>query len=290
MEMKKFLALAMLSFLPRMALAWGPVGHDAIAMIAQKRLTPQAKAALHAILGKDLELYKIANCADALRSATEPFNCGGAFMVEPASATAPWHFIDIPISGDANPSSLMNFCPGGQDCVVGQIQKNLQILRDAGAAQADKRMALLFLVHFVGDEHQPLHCSDDNDQGGNKKPVLYKDNKMTFHSLWDAAMRTPDQSSYKLPPEVLAANAAALDASLESQISGQDASAWGQGDLPVVAALESFVLAKNTVYPSYQYVLGATYQAQMQPLAEQRIKQAGVRLAILLNSALAAHP
>src|SRR5208282_1288401 len=195
-----------LAIWPRPAEAWGPVGHKAIAMIAQSRLDPQTLQKIRMIMGRNINLDWIANCADVFAHSDGPVLCAGTVTMDgDPEQSKPWHFIDIPISESPNASSLTGYCPNQQDCVVAQIRKDMDVLQDPGASMEAKQLALVYLVHFVGDAHQPLHCADDNDEGGNFKPVDVEarsgDNKyLNLHQVWDHAIDNPGDNENLLAP------------------------------------------------------------------------------------------
>jgi hypothetical protein len=150
-------------------------------------------------------------------------------------------------------------------------------------------MALMFLVHFVGDVHQPLHNVAD-DFGGNLKimrKITYQGKPVNLHSIWDSEIDDPAKVDYRLPESALTAQAEALARALEGGI--RDEGSWTQGDLAAAASLESHSLAQTVIYPEYWESHGdddlADYQAKMQPIAFRRIQMAGVRLAVLLEEA-----
>jgi hypothetical protein len=271
--------------------AWGPVGHKAVAMIAQSRLSPQALKAIAAILGPGVSLHQIASCADDFAYSSNA-NCAGLFTVpgDPA-ASKPWHFIDIPVTAKVDATSMMTYCP--QDaCSVAQIHKDVAVLQNPSAALNDKQVALMFLVHFVGDSHQPLHSETGvpDDRGGNLKlmnKIIYQGKPVNLHAIWDDAMEDPAKVDYQLPQATLTAQAQSLVSSLDGL--PVDPS-WTTGDLAAEAALEGQGIAQSTIYPAYNASQGndllADYQSEMQPIAYRRIKMAGVRLAFLLEQAL----
>lgn len=275
-----------LSVLPPRALAWSAHGHEAVGAVAQKLLSPDARRAVSQILGAGVTLDQIAPCADDIRHGNRGFNCAGLWLnAEPESQ--PWHFINVPNTASPSaPSGLERFCPGG-NCVVDQIRAEVEQLKSADKA-SDKQVALMFLVHFVGDVHQPLHCATglyngSDDRGGNSEPVSWGGGaasfgKLTLHSLWDHIIQPSDSFDPK-----------ALADELASSLPG-DASSWTSGDFVGQAALESFQIAKDQIYPAYDRTSGrvdSSYVAQMQPIAKRRIQMAGVRLAALIESALA---
>ena len=272
---------------PRAAQAWSANGHKTVALIAQSRLSPSAKAAVAAILGPTATLDAIAPCPDDIRGKSG-FVCAGLKLnAEPQSQ--PWHFVDAPITDSPSDGpALEAYCPGGA-CVVDQIRAAAAALRaDPGTSSAGaspKQIALMFLVHLVGDEHQPLHCSNEivggvNDRGGNLKAVNFEGADLNLHALWDHQIQAGDTN-----------DPAATSLRLIADLQGKDVSAWLQGDFVADAALESFALAKGTVYPAYYAQdpksLGADYQAKMTPIVDERLERAGVRLAALIETALA---
>jgi len=280
--------------------AWGPVGHKAVGMIAQKRLSPQALAAVRAILGEGVTLDQIANCADAFVFHDGDGTCAGAFRMEGSpDPTKPWHYIDIPVTEAAHPSAsaMTAYCKGG-DCAVAQIRNDVASLKDPAEPLIKKQMALMFLVHFVGDVHQPLHGADDvpSDYGGNKKlmsAILLRGKPVNLHSLWDGAIDSPEQVDYRLPDAVLTRKAESL---ASAEIGDDEARRWAAPadgyDLASQAAEESFDIAKAVIYPEYKATQGGDsltrYQELMQATAQQRVRIAGVRLAALLEYALVA--
>jgi len=294
---------------PISSFAWGPVAHRAIAKIAESRLSPQARRAIRDILGKDgknhdVHLDQIAACPDAFSMADERF-CAYDFNIEgDPKRTKSWHYINIPISlKAATRDSLKRYCPHGTDCVVAQIRKDMGVLKDPKSSRLAKQEALMYLVHFVGDAHQPLHCADDHDQGGNLKPVNveYNGQALNLHTVWDDALDDHGKVVYLLPEENLAEEADALASQLEQDLEDPEAhksgeiETWTQGDdLPGQMALESWGIAKNVIYPQYakdhgaisnpaHNQIGREYKTRMQPIAYERIEMAGVRLAFLLN-------
>lgn len=278
--------LAVLALAPRPAAAWSANGHRAVALIAAARLSDAAKRAVVSILGPGATLDAIAPCADDIRGRSG-FDCAGLQLAaEPQSE--PWHFVDVPVTASpGGGADLEAYCPGGA-CVVDQIRADVKVLQDPAASQAQKQVALMFLVHFAGDVHQPLHCANEivngvNDRGGNGKPVTFEGAQINLHSLWDHQIQPSDAN-----------DPAATSARLIADLQGKDVSAWVSGDYVASAAFESFTIAKGTVYPAYYSSnpksLGPAYQARMTPIVDERLERAGVRLAALLEQALVPPP
>ena len=320
-----------LIFGPALAFSWGPEGHMTISDIAQSRLTPETKAAISDILGSDqMPLADISNYPDTLRYGPTDF---GGLLSKPIAkdpATAPWHYINIPVQAtlsqtptngelDQYPDCEKNASgpiaqmmqDSVQNCIQAQIKFAITRLetprpvQQMGVSQQDfdqtvtlwkdrRIIALSYLVHLVGDEHQPMHTSEDNnDQGGNIEQVVFQGKLERLHELWDDLIdKTGWQSQ---TPEGANALAQKLLADLDTLPQNEVAS-WISGDVEATinnAIGESFNISKNTIYPDYYRLpknqaggpvtLPPEYQAEMQPIAHRRLQIAGVRLAHILN-------
>ena len=262
------------------ALAWSALGHRLVGAIAERHLDPAAEAQVRALLAgePDPTLAGVAYWADALRNDDPPR----------FKATSRWHYINA--RGGGCDFDLARDCPDG-GCVVAQIQRQRAILADRTRPREARRDALKFLVHLVGDAHQPMHAGDRTDAGGNQyqislatalEPEAYARDKYVdgvmgtnLHSVWDyyilgAAGLSLPQYARKLdalpwPPS----NEAPLFAPM----------AWARESCRLVEA--------RHLYPD-GHKLDDGYLDAMRPLAEQRIRQAAWRLASILNGALGA--
>ena len=110
-----------------------------------------------------------------------------------------WHFVNIPYDATSYlPQRDCKETPKG-DCVVNAVERSRATLADRSAPKGKRAEALMFLVHFVGDIHQPLHCVDRNDAGGNNLAVTFFDKPMSLHAVWDYGIidkRTFDWGEY----------------------------------------------------------------------------------------------
>src|SRR5580704_662381 len=154
--------------------SWGYEGHQTIARIAENYLTPQARSAVKQLLA-DQALTDIASWADEVRSQPE------------WKYTAPWHFVNVPpnldkaqfkqaVMHDANPN------------LYSALEKCASEIRDPEVSAAEKTIDLKFIVHFVGDAHQPMHISRAEDKGGNTIQVQFDGRGTNLHSLWDSKL------------------------------------------------------------------------------------------------------
>jgi S1/P1 Nuclease len=138
--------------------AWGPEGHSIVAEIAQRRLSPEAAAKVREILGENASLASIASWADDYR----------ALHLDSAG----WHFVNIPLAADDYEESR-DCAPSPQgDCVIHELARSLRDLTDPALTPAQRRDALKFVVHLVGDVNQPLHTVGEL-RGYNDLAVCY---------------------------------------------------------------------------------------------------------------------
>lgn len=157
--------------------AWGPQGHQIVAEIAQNRLTPKAQAECQKLLeGK--KLAAVSSWADEVKNGSQ------------WSHTKSWHFVDI-ADGETYQESEHNH----DGDVITALTLNIKILKTSQNI-AEKQDALRFIVHFVGDIHQPLHVGRPEDRGGNDIKVVFKGRNMNLHSLWDSGMITIQNMDY----------------------------------------------------------------------------------------------
>ena len=258
--MRKFLISLVCGCLP--AFGWGGEGHSLIARIAWVELTPAVQARVSEILGPHVSIQSIASWADSVRGQRRD--------------TAPWHYIDIPINQPH--IDMARDCPKG-DCVIGKIEDFQKVLKNPAAEPVARREALMFLVHFVGDMHQPLHCSDNNDHGGNGVHVLFGDRQWTLHALWDDAMIS------RMPKEEDLFSVYSVEAR-------KHAKKWAKGTVEDWADQNHKIAQKVTYGHLPKAAPGATepiddhYVKKADPVIQEQIEKAGVRLARLLNEAL----
>jgi nuclease S1 len=158
--------------------AWGQEGHSIIAEIADLNLSASAKAHVSALLGQNASLASISSWADDIRDdRPETYN---------------WHFVDIPLNADNYDPKRDCLDSSRGDCAINAIERNRKTLLDPAASPHDKKEALMYLVHFIGDIHQPLHTVGDY-RGANDYPVKFfvdplKKTKQdtNLHAVWDS--------------------------------------------------------------------------------------------------------
>ena len=241
--------------------AWFELGHRVVARIAQRRLTPAAAAALRDILsGQDIADASL--WADQVRGQRRD--------------TGPLHYVNIPLEATAYDSATQ--CPEG--CIISAIAADRRILADPAAGPIERAEALRFLIHLIGDLHQPLHVSNNEDKGGNQTEVQFFGRGSNLHKVWDGQLieqLTTDPNQY-------------LE-HLTQQMGSLDLAAFEQGTV-VDWAMEGHRIAVESAYriPRNRH-LSDTYEQANLPIVDLAIIKAGVRLAKLLNDALAGyHP
>lgn len=251
-------AIALLLSLPGPAAAWGPTGHRVVGQIAENHLSADARRAVEALIGPE-GLAEAATWADEIRS-------------DPAwDKASPWHFISI---DDGETLEATQRAPEGD--VLWAIHHFSDVLVSPDASHEEKAEALKFLVHFVGDVHQPLHVGRRADRGGNSVRVTWFGRSTNLHQVWDSEMIDHEGLSFS---EL----ARFLDHPTEEQVA-----AW-RASTPEDWVRESFAL-RAKVYDLGDGKLGYAYAYHEFPVVRERLLQAGVRLAGLLDEIFAPPP
>jgi hypothetical protein len=280
------LVLAALA-LPDAALAWGAEGHEIIAAVAETYLTPQARTAINALLAAD---HDPLTAPDMLSRST----WADAWRAAGHRETAQWHFVDIELDHPdvsaacfGAPASDHPASAGpAQDCVIDRVNAFAAELAAPTTPQAERILALKYVLHFLGDLHQPLHAADNRDRGGNCVRLSLGGSRTTnLHSYWDTTV-----------VQALGADPQVVAAKLRAQITPTQAAEWRRGT-PTAWAMEAHQIAVSVAYwpgappgcdPGAAPVsLPAGYDARARDAAALQLKKAGVRLAVTLNRVMA---
>ena len=252
-----FVTVALFLFQP--AFSWGVIGHRTSAEIAQQHLTKKAKKELRKLIGKGtLALWS--NWPDFIKSDST------------WNHASPWHYVDLP--GHMEKEKFiedLKKLPGKN--LYTQIPAMIAEIKDNSLSIEQRRTALYFLIHLVGDLHQPLHVGRDEDAGGNKIVVYWFDKKTNLHSLWDSMLIEFQQYSYTEYAKV-------LDIADPEKVK-----AWQSGSLEDWF-YDSHVLS-DVIYDASpaESKLGYKYNFQFQKMLDEQLLKGGVRLAALLNQA-----
>lgn len=251
--------------LPSLAFAWGGEGHQVVALIAERHLTPEAQRQIHELLGENVDISdaEVCNWADRIK------------REDPASAK--YHYVNIPTSADGYDATRDDHLG---EHLVARLEKYTAQLANKDNPAASRAEALRFVVHLVGDLHQPLHCAERNgDKGGNTCSVTFNGRKLNLHSVWDTFILKALRG--KTP---VAEYADAID---ERATDAQRAE-WRRGTFAEWAT-ESFKIARDVVYPAVPEAGGelpADYADKNRATVELQLERGGVRLAEVLNRAM----
>lgn len=242
-------------------LAFGPDGHRIVGELAQRQLSNDARAEIALLLAGETEstLASIANWADDARET-------------PIYAwSAPLHYVNFPrTSCDYDPA---RDCRDGR-CIVDAIERFAAQLADHDQPLPARREALKFLIHFVGDIHQPLHAGYGDDRGGNLFQVYYLGRGSNLHALWDGGILRSAQRKWRDHVEILSVR------------SPSHSTRWSKR-MPRRWARESCrLIEKVALYPPRPGRVPPGYIERQLPVIEDRLVLAGARLAALLNAVL----
>ena len=253
--------------------AWGHNGHRIVAKFASTRLNSKARAAILDLLEDGEDIADASTWPDEHKTRSD----------------APWHFVNVPLTENAFKDE---FCDSDKGCVVGKIEDFRKILVDPNAEEMDKRRALRFVIHLVGDIHQPLHVADNNDRGGNSLHVQFFRKATNLHAVWDEGllMHDPANDREDFGQKV---DEGAWVTRLHKFTTPEKERTWLTVTKPAEWATESLQKAKVAylVPGSSDNITSGTrlddgYEMVGLPIVEERLAQAGVRLAALLNETI----
>ena len=307
--MKLVLTLGLFALWSLPLSAWWCEGHEAVALIAEHHLTPETRAHVERLL-KASPTADPPFCKD---SPTDPMAAASTWAddAKASEMTATWHYLNIPMAlkkGDpekfcepVGPSHNGGLRPG---CILSALRSTVDILISKDESDDEKAKALRYMIHFMGDLHQPLHTTSNNDQGGNCLPVQFFDQPDTtnLHSVWDGLII---ERELALRRETVAQFAADVDQRFASKRSEWTKSspqfdkwAWeghllamqvAYGDLSPEPSPEKLQLTPNcdaekTRLAALQIKISDTYEHEAVPVIEMQIAKDGYRLAEILNS------
>ena len=253
-------------FAPAPALAFGEFGHQLIGALAEDMLTPKARSQVQALLGPaggPATLAAASTWADEIRT------------LRPASR--PWHYITLQIE-DPRPDVARADTPNA----VTALDRELAVLSKPDADRYAREEALKWVIHLVGDLHQPLHAGERHDKGGNLMRVKLNRRAYALHAVWDYALlerlHLPlDSAKAMLEREI------ANDAGWVSRNAQGTPAQWA-GETHALSAA-CYVLHGKPMPAGRQVQLDRAYAAAATLVSLSQIKRAGTRLAFVLNRA-----
>ena len=238
---------------------WGQTGHRITGEIAQSRINGKTTAELEMILGKE-GLAEMATWPDEQRSNPQ------AFWQKDAN---PWHYVTL--SGGKQPSELV--APTEGDALTA-LARFASVARDRTKPRDERALALRFIIHIIGDLHQPLHVGNGTDRGGNDVKVTWFGDQSNLHSVWDSGMIDRQGLSFTEYTD-----------RLERRLTAKQTISWWDAR-PQTWIGESATL-RDGLYPAASEqpaALGYTYQFQHLPTVETRLAQSGIRIAAYLDA------
>jgi nuclease S1 len=256
------LTLLLSALLPVAGHAWGPKGHRLVAGLATGELSPQARAEVARLLRGDTEptLAGVANWADDLREHDPDLG----------KRSARWHYVNL-AEDDCRYRASVD-CPDG-DCLIEAIVRQRDLLADRRQPDAVRTQALKFLVHFVGDAHQPLHAGYARDRGGNTIQIQLEGKGTNLHWLWDGEVI----ASAHMNERRYLRHLQRMPLPAQARIGIDDPAAWTEASCRIVLR-DGFYPLRPNIEPAYF--------SQWRPTADAQLRIAGHRLAALLNDAL----
>ncbi len=238
-------------------ISWGVAGHRTIAKIAENHLTAKANLAVKAILG-DEEIPLVSTFGDEIR-ANPKFR-----------GTGSWHYINPPQDLDY-PQFVKYLKTDTAANVYNALLKMTAELKNPALSKKDRLFALKMVIHLVGDLHQPMHVSREEDQGGNKIKLRFNNKESNLHSIWDSGLIEYNGFTFT-------EMATALD-----NVSDAKIKKWQSDDIKKWL-FESYQISTQL----YKEIEGKTsldymYYPDHASIYKERVQKAGIRLAGLLN-------
>lgn len=265
------------------AAAYWEYGHQTIAQIARANVKPRTRVAVDRLL-RQSKLLGTPTCpARSIEDASVWADCIKTIKnpdgKRPFDFAYNWHFQNVSI---CQPFSLVEPCKDG-NCVSAQIERDVKLLRDKATPLKDRVQALVFLIHFVGDLHQPLHAGDKTDKGGNDAKATYgilTTPRLNLHSIWDGYLA---ERAISAPPPLVRRYSAADRAT----VAAGTVTDWSR---------ESWQVAHDSVYATAMkgdpcaptpalVTLDDAEIESLVPVARMEVERGGLRLAKLLDQA-----
>jgi hypothetical protein len=247
--------------------AWGlgRLGHRVIARLAEKHMTPEAMAAVAALLEPGESMADASLWADKVRGHMRH--------------TAPWHYVDVPLD-EPKYDPKWSAVDAKHGCVVDKINEFRKVVGNKTKPVEERRFALRFLLHCVQDMHEPCNVGDNHDRGGNDTQVRFFDIGTNMHRLWDTDIVQSNTKS----EDIWLTELAELDTA-ENQAKWMAGTVEDWATESLLAAREAYLIPGTDKRLKSGQKLGKEYFDKHLPVVRRRLCQAGLRLAIVLNEA-----
>ncbi len=255
MKINKLIIGVVVATMSFQVLSWGQVGHRVTGAIAEQYLTPEAQLAISQLLINE-DLAEASTYADEMKSNPSEFW---------KKTANPWHYVNV-----FDGKTYSDVAPPPEGNAATALEMFSKQLKSKQSSFAEKQLALRFIVHIIGDLHQPFHAGNGKDRGGNDVKLTFFWDDSNLHRVWDSGLIDRQQLSYT-----------EWTNKLSSKISSQQATQWMEID-PKVWIAESAKVRAN-VYPENDKI-SWDYQYQNLPIVKQRLQMGGVRIAAYLNA------
>ncbi|MGN6269693.1 MAG: S1/P1 nuclease [Sphingomonas sp.] len=272
-------ALALTVAVATPALAYWEYGHETVAEIAMANVKPATRARVLALL-RHSALLDTPECPAATPAEASVWPDCVKKLGDRFKSTFSWHYQDVEI---CEPFDLKSACKDG-NCAAAQIEKDVALLKSGKGTTKDRLTALVFLIHLVGDIHQPLHAGEDHDAGGNKVAAsygIYAPPHFNLHSIWDGPLA---ERAITSGPSLIRRYPSAVKRALQAgTVTDWSRQSWEIAQTQVYAS----VMNGQPCGPEPAKVTmdEATIEREV-PVARLQVKRGGLRLAKLLDQAL----
>jgi len=229
-----------------LAIAWDDFGHRMVVKLTYLKLDPDVRNKVDDLLGGGVEAFVEASRSADRNKALRP-------------DTRPWHYVNIPLG--AQGYDRERDCPTS-NCIVEKLQQFVEVLKSDTATKPEKQEALRFVLNLVADIHQPLHCADNKDRGGNDVALVWQKRKTNLYEVWDHYVLTNTLNQVG-------------DSNAEGTV--------------VDWCNESHEISRRVVYeglPVSAEGVSQAYIEKARSVATDRLSKAAARLAVILNDAL----
>lgn len=255
MKRKSFVSMALAMLCAIQGFAWSAKGHDVVTCIAERHLTPAAKAHIDSVLdGKSIIYW--ANWLD------------NASHTPQYAYSKTWHYKNIDYAEQYDKASKN---PNGD--VLTAIEEQVKKLQSGKLTKEEEALALKILVHVVGDLHQPMHMGHKSDLGGNKVTVKHFGRDTNLHSLWDGALV---EGAHKWSYSEWADQIDRVTKEQEAEIVSGNPFEWGRETYTIACEVyQRTAIGANISYDEIAF---------WAPTIEQQLLKGGLRLASILNS------
>ena len=276
------IAMAALIGLACPAAAWWEYGHETIATIAMRTAKPETERAIRRLLARSDLLETPACPARTIEQASVWADCvKNRPYRDRYSHAYNWHYQNVDV---CKPYDIKANCPDGNR-VSRQIERAARLLKDRSEPTRVRVEALMFLIHLMGDLHQPLHAGDRHDRGGNDMKADYGFRpKTNLHSIWDGLLADRAISTPAGGPAGILAEVPIADRPAMAQGTVED---WSRENWQVASQAYAALLGDACmVVPATRPVLTNAKIAELVPVLRLQVARGGIRLAHLLDEAL----